>query len=143
QSRAGELPDEVRASLARTLGTALLHLGEPAKAQPRLQEALALSTRLHGASAPATLAVAIDAALATGAAEPAAAETALGDAITQAEAIGAHELRARAGIALSSHLESQGRIDDAFAVSSRTVELARQELAADAPAMLAALHNQA
>ena len=143
QRQADGLPDEVRASLARTLGTALLHLGEPALAQPRLQEARALSTRLHGERAPATLAVAIDAALAMGSGDPAKAEAELRKALAQAEAIGDHALRAQAGIALSSHLESQARIDDAFVVSTRTVEGVRTSLAADAPVALAALHNHA
>ncbi|MBB6064011.1 tetratricopeptide (TPR) repeat protein/predicted Ser/Thr protein kinase [Pseudoxanthomonas broegbernensis] len=143
QSRAATLPAEVRHSLARTLGTALLHLGEPALAGPRLDEAQALAAQLHGARAPATLAVAIEAARAKAEADPDAAETLLRALLDDARATGDANGEVEAGIALGSHLESLGRIDDAFAVSERTVARARAALGTDAPATLSALHNHA
>lgn len=143
QSRALDLPAEVRQSLARTLGTALLHLGEPALARPRLEEAQALATRLHGAQAPATLAVSIEAARASADADPDAAEAALRALLDRARVNGDAVHEVEAGIALGSQLESAGRIDEAFAITERTAARAREALASNAPATLSALHNHA
>lgn len=143
QSRAATLPAEVRQSLARTLGTALLHMGEPALARPRLDEAKELAAQLHGANAPATLAVAIEAARAKADADPDEAEALLRKLLDDARAINDANGEVEAGIALGSHLESRARIDDAFAVSETAVARARAALDANAPATLSALHNHA
>lgn len=143
QSKAATLPAEVRQSLTRTLGTALLHLGEPERARPRLEEAQALATQLYGAQAAPTLAVAIEAARAAADTDPDATAAALGALQERARAAGEATQEVEAGIALGSHLESQGRIDEAFATSTRTVARAREALPADAPATLSALHNHA
>lgn len=143
QSRAEELPAEVRQSLAQTLGTALLHLGEPALAQPRLGEAVGLARELYGEGAPVTLAASIDAALASSGTDPAASEAALRGILDAASRQDDDTLRLEAGIALASHLESQGRIDDAFTVSSSLLDLARDAADSGNQAALSALHNHA
>ena len=142
QLQSRDLPPDVRQSLARTLGTALLHLGDSTLASPRLEEAHALSQRLHGAQAPATLALGVDAARAQIESRPEVAEARLRALLAQAHALGHAQVEVEAGTALVSLMESQGRIDDAFKMSTESLARARAALPADAPATLTAIHNQ-
>lgn len=143
QSRAGTLPAQVRQSLARTLGTALLNLGEPDLARPRLEESVALAVQLHGPRAPDNLGVEIELARANATRDPESTETDLRALQARARASGDAVHEVEAGIALVSLMDHQGRIDDALVVSSQALERARQALPDDAPAALTAMHNHA
>jgi serine/threonine protein kinase len=143
-SRADTLPEDVRLSLSRTLGTALLHLGESAQALPLLREAEALSTRRHGAEAGDTLSIRVDAATAIDAAtSPGKAEQELREILASAENAGDEAVIARASIALMSVLESQARIDEAYAVSGTAYPRALAALGPDHSETLTAQHNHA
>ncbi len=143
-SRSADLPPEVRLSLSSTLGTALLHMGEPQQALALLQEADALSTQLHGEDARETLSIRIERALAIDAkASPGVPERELRGILARADALGDEELVALAGIALGSALEADGKVEDAFTVSNATYPRARDALGPDHAATLSAQHNHA
>lgn len=142
-SNAARLAPEVRLTLAKTIGAALLHMGEPDRAQPRLEEARALATRLYGPQASLTQAIAINAAQAQGADKPDVAIATLRTLQDNAKVSGNALQEVDAGISLASLLESQGRIDEAFKVSTETYNLARSTLPDSASSRLLAMHNQA
>ena len=143
QSRVATLPAEVRLPLSKTLGAALLHMGEPDRAQPRLNEARQLAARLYGPESPATLAIAIDAAQAAGASQSRAAITTLRALQAQAGKQGNAQQEVDAGISLTSLLEANGDVEAAFKVATSTLARARASLPENAPSRVSAMHNQA
>jgi len=141
---AARLPPAARMTLAATLGTALLHLGQPDQASDLLETADALSTRLRGAHAFETQAIRIDAAAAIDPqAHPGEGEQRLRALLRAAEQRGDDRVAVRAGIALTTMLETQGRIDDAHALAEKTDARASRTLGADDPDALTARHNRA
>ncbi len=143
-NRADTLPEDVRLTLSRTLGTALLHLGESAQALPLLREAESLAARRHGAGSGDTLSIRVDAATAIDAAtSPGEAERELREILALADASGSETAVAQASVALMSVLEAQARIDEAWAISQTAYPRARAALGADHPDTLTAQHNHA
>ncbi len=144
QSQAADLPDDVRQDLTHTIGGALLHLGEPARASERLQQSHELAARLYGSDAVQTLNVAASAALARGAAgEVEEAEAELRRILSLAERDGNARLQVQTGIALVTLLGNANRIQDALAVSTPILERTRTALGEDSPEALTAIHNHA
>lgn len=143
-SQSARLPAEARMALAATLGTSLLHLGEPAQAAELLEAADELSTRLRGEQAFDTQAIRINAAAAIDPeTQPGEGEKRLRAILQAAETRGDDRLVVRAGMALTTMLETQGRIEEAHALSTRTDELAARALGPDDPDALTARHNHA
>lgn len=141
---AARLPPAARMTLASTLGTSLLHLGQPDQASDLLETADALSTRLRGENAFDTQAIRIDAAAAIDPqAHPGEGEKRLRALLQSAEQRGDDRVAVRAGIALTTMLETQGRIDDAHALAEKTDARASRTLGADDPDALTARHNRA
>lgn len=142
---AARLPPAARiVPLASTLGTALLHLGQPDQASDLLETADALSTRLRGEDAFDTQAIRIDAAAAIDPqAHPGEGEKRLRALLQSAEQRGDDRVAVRAGIALTTMLETQGRIDDAHALAEKTDARASRTLGADDPDALTARHDRA
>lgn len=143
-SRAAHLPAEARMSLASTLGTSLLHMGEAAQAAELLETADGLSTRLRGAQSFDTQAIRINAAAAVDPqTNPGEGEKRLRTLLQSAEKRGDDRVAVRAGVALTTMLETQGRIDEAHALAAKTDARASRTLGADDPDALTARHNHA
>lgn len=143
-SGAARLPPEARMTLASTLGTSLLHLGEADQAADLLDTADKLSTGLRGEDAFDTQAIRINAAAAIDPkTHPGEGEQRLRSILQSAETRGDDRLAVRAGIALTTMLETEGRIDEAHALATKTDARAARALGADDPDALTARHNRA
>ena len=143
-SGAARLPPEARMTLASTLGTSLLHLGEADQAADLLDTADKLSTGLRGEDAFDTQAIRINAAAAIDPkTHPGEGEKRLRAILQSAERRGDDRIAVRAGIALTTMLETEGRIDEAHALATKTDARAARALGADDPDALTARHNRA